>query len=414
MTQAEQYAEKAYGHVTYLAEAIGGRGSCTFQERQAAEYCRRQLQALGVKQVRLERFRGAPSTYRPYAMAFIAALLGACLTWLGGRVLLLVAAFLNAMGTWGMLAESDFSDNWTRRLLPSGESQNVVGIVPAARKPARRVVLVAHLDTHRTPIFYSSASWQRLFSLLVGSAFVSMGLSALLYLLGAITGWGGVRWMGLPMVAMELFALAMCVHADFTPFSPGANDNGSGVGSVLALAARLVREPLQQTEVWLLLTGCEEAASYGMVAFLDAHGDGLREALFINLDQVGMGRVSTPVPEGLIIRRRPHPEVLGLARRVAEAHPELGFSEHVGAAYTDAAVAHKRGFKALSLDAMPAEGATQTYWHQMSDTPKHVVVETLRDVHLFVWEMLREIDADMEIEEAHLGTDSGDAGGWCS
>lgn len=397
MGQAEQYAEKAYAHVIYLAETIGGRGSCTAQERQAAEYCVRQMRELGVEQVRMEPFRGAPSTYRPYALAFVAALLGTCLAWLGGRVAMTLAALLSGLGAWAMLAESDFSGNWTRRLLPHGESQNVVGIVPAAEKerPARRVVLTAHLDTHRTPIFYSSAGWQRLFSLLVGLAFVSMAVSALLYLLGATIGWGwsGVRWGGLPMAAMELFALALCVHADFTPFSPGAGDNGSGVGSVLELAARLAQEPLQHTEVWLLLTGCEEAASYGMVAFLDTHGDELREAFFVNLDQVGMGKVSTPLPEGLIIRRRPHAEMLTLARRVAAAHPELGFREHVGAAYTDAAVAHKHGFKALSLDAMPAEGATQTHWHRMSDTPEHVAVEALRDVHLFVWEMLREIDA---------------------
>lgn len=110
-----------------------------------------------------------------------------------------------------------------------------------------------------------------------------------------------------------------------------------------------------------------------------------------------MGKVSTPVPEGLIIRRRPHPEMLTLARQVAKVHPDLGFSEHVGAAYTDAAAAHKRGFKALSLDAMPAEGATQMHWHQMSDTPERVEVEALRDVHLFVWGMLQAIDAGEEV-----------------
>lgn len=392
VTSEERYAGKAYKHVAYLAGTIGGRGSCTLEERQAAVYGAQQMQALGVTQVRQEPFRGAPSTYRPYALAFIAALLGTCLAWLGGRMALSLATLLSALGVWGMLAESDFAGNWTRRLLPGGRSQNVVGIVPAAEGATRRVVLAAHLDTHRTPIFYSSAVWQRLFSLLLGLSFISMAVSAVVYLAGAISGWGGVRWVGLAVVPMELFALTMCLHADFTPFSPGANDNASGVGSVLALAARLVREPLRHTEVWLLLTGCEEAASYGMVAFLDAHGDELREAAIINLDQVGMGQVSTPVPEGLIIRRKPHPELLALARRVAEAHPELGFREHVGAAYTDAAVAHKRGFKALSLDAMPLAGATQVHWHQMSDTAEHVALDTLGDVHLFVWEMLQMLD----------------------
>jgi hypothetical protein len=57
-------------------------------------------------------------------------------------------------------------------------------------------VLSAHIDTHRTPIFYSSKTWQALFSILVAGAFASMLLSALLYTLGAVFAWDWVRWVG--------------------------------------------------------------------------------------------------------------------------------------------------------------------------------------------------------------------------
>jgi hypothetical protein len=88
-----------------------------------------------------------------------------------------------------MLAETDFSANWLRRLLPSATSQNAVGVIPPAGGATRRVVLCAHLDTHRTPIFYSSPTWHALFGALVAAAFVSMAAGALAYLLAALLAW---------------------------------------------------------------------------------------------------------------------------------------------------------------------------------------------------------------------------------
>jgi Iap family predicted aminopeptidase len=193
---------------------------------------------------------------------------------------------------------------------------------------------------------------------------------------------------------MELFALGLCLHADFTRYSPGANDNASGVGVVLGLANRLFTEPLRQTEVWLVFTGCEEVASYGVAAFLDAHAAELGEdAVYLILDEVGLGRVGYLTADGLILKRRTHPRALELARRAASALPDLELGEHVGIAYTDALVATKRGLIALTVDALPPPGADESmHWHQMSDTLEHVDPKSLEKAHAFVWQVLREID----------------------
>ncbi|MEJ2266645.1 MAG: M28 family peptidase, partial [Anaerolineales bacterium] len=267
MTTIDTYTQHALEHIGYLSESIGGRGSCTPNERRAAEYTAEQMRGLGVQNVRLEAYQGAPSTYRPYALAFTAGLLGTLLAWLfQARSALILGALLNALGAWGMLAETDFADNWTRWPLPKAPSQNAVGVIPPQGEVRQRAVLCAHVDTHRTPLFYSSKTWQTLFSLLVGSALFSMVISALAYAVGGIFDWSWVRWIGLVAAVMEVFALGMSLHADFTPFSPGANDNASGVGVVLGLAERLRGEPLAHTEVWLAFTGCEEAAAYGISA----------------------------------------------------------------------------------------------------------------------------------------------------
>jgi hypothetical protein len=397
MPQIDDYTHKAIEHIHHLSETIGGRGSCTPAERQAAEYAAEQMRRLGISAVRLEPYRGAPSTYRPYALAFSASLLGTLQIWiLPGRGTMVLAALLSALGAWGMLAETDFVTNWMRWLLPGADSQNAIGVIPPQGEVLNRAVLCAHLDSHRTPIFYSSHAWHTLFGLLVAGAFASMVLAAAGYVLGAIFGWAWVRWLGLAAAAIEIFALLLCLHADLTPFSPGANDNASGVGVILALAERLTRERLANTEVWLTFTGCEEVAAPGMVAFLDTHEVGLgAEATYIILDQVGLGRLMVLTSDGLILKRKTHPQALELARRANDALPDIEVGDQAGIAYTDAAVATKRGLIALTVDALPLPGADSTaHWHSLSDTLEHVEPQTLADAHRFTWQLLWEIDSD--------------------
>ncbi|MGD9317345.1 MAG: M28 family peptidase [Anaerolineae bacterium] len=397
MPHHDDYTQRAIEHIRYLSETIGGRASCSPAERQAAEYTAEQMRRLGLSAVRLESYRGAPSTYRPYALTFAAALVGTLLVWLfPGRGTMVVAALLSALGAWGMLAETDFAANWMRWLLPGADSQNAIGVISPEGEVRNRAVLCAHLDTHRTPIFYSSTAWHMLFGLLVGGAFISMVVGAAGYGLGALFDWGWVRWIGLAAAAMELFALVLCLHADMTPFSPGANDDASGVGVILALAERLVEEPLAHTEVWLAFTGCEEVASYGIAAFLDAHQAKLgADAVYIILDQVGLGRLMVLTSDGLILKRKTHRRALELARRANDALPDIEVGNQVGIAYTDAAVATKRGLIALTVDALlpPGSGGAM-HWHQMSDTLEHVDPAALADTHAFTWQILQEIDSE--------------------
>jgi hypothetical protein len=386
----------ALTHVHYLAGQIGGRGSCTVEERQAAEYAAAEMERLGAGRVTIEPFRAAPSTYQPYALAFGAALLGTLIAWLvGGRWALAAAALLSGLGAGGMWAETDLAGNWMRRLLPRRPSQNAVGVLPPAGEVRQRAVLCAHVDTHRTPVFYSSPAWHRAFGLLVGGALASMAVAALVYLLGALLAWEWVRWLGLVAAAVQILALGLCLHADATPFSPGANDNATGAGVALALGQRLAEHPLQHTEVWLALTGCEEVGARGMAAFLDAHAEELgQEAVYLILDQVGAGRQGYLTADGLVRKRPTHPRALALARRARAALEGVEVAERVGIAYTDALVATRRGLVALTVVALPLrDEEAETHWHQMSDTVDHLDPGSLADVCAFARQLFQEIDA---------------------
>ncbi|MCJ7659919.1 MAG: M28 family peptidase, partial [Anaerolineales bacterium] len=223
---------------------------------------------------------------------------------------------------------------------------------------------------------------------------VSMLVSALAYTLGAVFAWEWVRWIGLAAAAMEVFALIMSLHADFTSYSPGANDNASGVGVVFGLAQHLAQEPLAHTEVRLVFTGCEEAASYGIVSFLDSHASELgKDTVYIIIDQVGFGHLCYLTSDGLVRKHTTHPHALELARTAADTQHDVITTERVGLAYTDAVPATKRNLVALTLCALPPSGSDETiHRHQMTDTLDHIDPQALADAHALVWQILMDID----------------------
>jgi aminopeptidase YwaD len=90
----------------------------------------------------------------------------------------------------------------------------------------------------------------------------------------------------------------LMAHADTVPPSPGAEDNASGVGTLVALAPR-VAALRPRCDVWLVATGAEERIYTGrpdhlgasaLVRRIESRGraDDLRWAL--SLDEVGRGR----------------------------------------------------------------------------------------------------------------------------
>ena len=72
----------------------------------------------------------------------------------------------------------------------------------------------------------------------------------------------------------------------------GANDNTSGVAVVLELMNLISINPLQNTEVISVLTGCEEFGCGGILEFLKEYGQKYREVYLLNFDNIGAG---TPI-----------------------------------------------------------------------------------------------------------------------
>jgi hypothetical protein len=388
----------AMDYVRYLVKNIGPRGSTCGGEAQAAYYVSDVLRDMGLQPV-TEEFVSARSKYWPYALSAGVSLFCVALFELGGRPETMVALAMIVLNLVAVILELSGWPNPLRWLLPKGCSQNVHARLQPRAEVERQVVLVAHLDTNRTPLLNSSHAWELVFLCLLPASFVSaIALVALL-----------VAWLVVPQPVFRMLALLpalvflaaglLMLQADLTPYTVGADDNASAVGVTLSLAGKLVRQPLSHTEVWFLLDGCEEVALYGAEDFACRHEERLRQAFWIVLDSLGGagGSLHFTQRETLLRTVYSDPDLVRIFSEVADAHPELcdgPLQLKTGANATDGMALARHGLRQIALLAPGPKGSELLELHRLSDNLQHVDSNLLRRSEKFVWEVLHRIDAE--------------------
>ena len=190
---------------------------------------------------------------------------------LGGRITAILAALLSIFVLVCELLELSFQNNPFRKIVPKGESQNVFAVIPPAGEHQRDLVLVGHLDSQRTPIIFSTRRWVKVYDRFTMVVFATFILQIILYSLAIFFQIPWAWYASIPTAVCAILLAAMCLQAEATPFTAGANDNASAVGMVLALAEEYAAQPLQHTRVFAVCTGCEEVQHYGMIDFYKRH-----------------------------------------------------------------------------------------------------------------------------------------------
>ena len=198
----------AIDHVRYLAKTIGPRGSTTSQEAEAAQYAAQVLRDAGLEPV-TETFTSARSAWHPYSLFSGLVLVSEFLFWIGQRWGAIAALVLVVLMLVSVLLELAFRSNPLRWVLPKGSSQNVWVRLSPGGQVRQQVVLLGHLDTHRTPLAFSSDRWLKLYRSLVPVGLISTVLLIIIFAVGiAAYGWLW-RLLSLPFC---LIALGLFVH----------------------------------------------------------------------------------------------------------------------------------------------------------------------------------------------------------
>lgn len=234
-------------HIRELSSVIGPRPATTDAEARAAEYIEGVFKSSGLDPERQEF--DCPRTRSWAFVVYHVLTIGAAALSLKWGIPALVIALL-AVGLFRLDLQMCFSIS---RFLPRGPSQNIIARhVPHMRRGDRlqRVVIVAHYDSPKASLLASPGVAKR-GGLLSALTWWTSVLTPLVILVGVMPfaaewkPWTG--YAALVAAAFLLVPLVMHIYSEIAlPASEGANDNASGVATLLGVMQATVPADGQQ------------------------------------------------------------------------------------------------------------------------------------------------------------------------
>ncbi|MBD3213265.1 MAG: M28 family peptidase [Candidatus Lokiarchaeota archaeon] len=154
--------------------------------------------------------------------------------------------------------------------------------------------------------------------------------------------------------------------------SPGALDNASGLYTLWKTAQYLHDSPLDNTELWIVLTGAEEIDQEGAAAFLNKYRPFFTQTntLVINFDMIGLKDNPLEVVDSFYIPKDDLSPILQhvLYNSAEKLSVELrGWYLWIGG-YTDGFLFYEEGYKTINFITKKAG----KYTHQKKDTYDHI------------------------------------------
>jgi hypothetical protein len=382
-------------HIEHLTRVIGPRGSTTEKEAEASRYAAEAFTASGLSPTS-ETFLSAKSGWYPYALFSGLIILSTLLHWYGGKWGTYAAIALVIFALVSVVFELAFRNNPIRMLLPKSRSQNVWALIPSQGESRETVVLIGHVDTHRTPLVFSTDTWVKIFGTLVPIGLVASIILLAVFITSLFIHFEYASLITSIFLLVIIGIFVLTLQADLTPYTQGANDNATGAGIVLNLAERLHEEPLRNTSVYALISGCEEVGCYGADAFVKTHANSLGNAIWITLDTLGSanGDPYYLKKETMLLTSHSDPHLLEMAESTSQKKPSLNVKPYSGfsGAYTEGAIGSKYGLRVLTLIALTSDGKLPG-WHRPTDTYENIDPDTVLRSQDFVWYLLQNIDS---------------------
>ena len=357
-----------------------GRWPGTDAERRAARHLAGRLRDLG-REAEIEPIRVAPNYALAHAIHALLAITGSVVSVYQPAVGAAIA-FVALVSALGDLTGAFFL---VRRLTGMRASQNVFS--PEGGEKPGVLVLVAHYDAAKTGLAFARRP----------PGFLGpMGL--LFWSLALVFACTVVRLVGIDAFALTVVqfiptvvliaSVALLLDIALSDVVPGANDNASGVATVLRLAERYGGE-LEHFDVWVVLTGAEEGFALGMRAWLKEHHEELEPetTAFVCVDMAGYGTPKFAKKEGLIFPSNYHPALTELAE-------EAGAAPYVSRLVTDSFPARAAGFPAIRISSLDARNSIPNY-HRPTDTPDRIDPDALARTYEFCCEFVESIDAEI-------------------
>lgn len=391
------------GFIKHLSEDIGPRGSTTENEHKALDFVQAGLSELGLQPQR-QSFLSATSAYSPFAVGAGMMLIALLLFWQMQPVGAAAATLLGVTVSIATVMELSLRSNFLRWVIPTDRSHNVWAVIPARGNASRPpilppILITAHVDTNRTPWLFRTPGWRRIFHTLIPMGMICTFALVGLFALGIASPARNLREIALIPGVVILIIFLLMLQAANSSFTPGANDNASGVAVAMKLAGELARQPLDNRDVIVAFTGCEEVGGYGADALMTSMHDRLRGAIHLVIDHVGglAGRDLGPSvirSERFLMRYPSDPKLLTIAEGIMRQRPELrARAEDFNRSYSELTTGARHGLRTVGLFVLDDDGSLPN-WHVSGDVAGALSETTLERSFEFAQLLVRAVDAE--------------------
>ncbi len=387
-------AKALYAHVQALAEGIGPRPAGHPQEAQARAYIRRVLDEIGLDDVEEMPLLAWDTWGYTIGVPALLALTGNGLGRMG-RVGKLVGGLAALTGAYHLWQVTQGGRHLLSPLFPKRPTANLIARIPARQGRRHTVVLVGHTDTNKHR-FSFAPGLKKMLTASATAAEAALAANGLAQIAGALGAGKGAAFVQKATLVGLGLAFLYLLNDERGGYIAGAGDNASAVACLLGLAAHLHRSPLDHTEVWLAFTAAEEVGCVGMHALLDAYGERLRDAWFLDFEMVGTRQIAYVTRHSsfsYLTPYAPDPESLAWAERTARYYPELGVGGQEMVILEEVGALRGRGFRGICLVGVGEDGWLAN-WHRYEDDSAHLEPEGLERATRFALAMLHTLDSD--------------------
>ncbi len=382
-------------YILEICEKIGPRPPCSKKEAEGSKFFYNTIKKYCDK-ITIEKFYTHPGAYKAaFRIPMILYIIGICFYFLSPWLSLIITV-ISVLILWG---EMCFVKEIIDPFFSKKNSQNIIGKIEPKEMRKKIIIIGSHIDSNwEFPLIRKIHSG---FAVIIA---INLFLNVILLVILLIQNFLIIFQMqvilssiyfffflifiaGVPIILIQLFFIISNRSV------MGANDNLSGTAVCYELAKNLnhPKNKPNSVEIWINSYGCEEIGSKGSKAFVKSHLDEIKNAIVINVDNVGnkngILQISTTEIFGLAKMDK---KIVGLINEVAN---ELNINIRLAPlmAYTDSLSFRRKNIATTSISSIP-RSSKELLYHTRDDVIENVDFKNLVNVFKICMQIIKKID----------------------
>lgn len=368
-----QYANYTTRGIKKVCTEIGARPAGSEQERTAQEQLAKDMESC-CDSVETQEFKLSPHAFMSWIPICVGLMTAAAVVFQFGWVI--ISMLLTILSFFCVITEFLLYKQTLDVILPQKTSRNVVGIRKASGAVKRRIVFSGHVDSAMEWrfIYYGGP---KVFAAVVVTSFLGFFFNLAICLVALSSGYvmqtvHGTAFAipGYVLLAFIPVYLVAVFFNNWKSYVHGANDNLSGSFASVAVLKFMQDNGIrfENTEVWAVTTGAEEAGLRGAKAFCKQYATQMDavETVFIGLETLRDDAHTAIYKRDMTNTVK---NSVKACRLVQEAARNAGYELpqcNVFFGASDAAAVSQAGYHATTLASMDPTPAR--YYHTRLDT----------------------------------------------